>query len=140
MSDPGHGHKSDKVRVKLDLSDMDTDEIVDDIRMRNCVYPRSFSPRQIADSPQVQKMREARNFEQEGDEPGSVGIGQTLVRVETLDGEAEVPVPRLGKRVRQKDQILNDLGYRISYSQIRRYYGRVSFLQRSCELQTTSSR
>ena len=140
VSDPGHGHKSDKVRVKLDLSDMDTDEIVDDIRMRNCVYPRSFSPRQIADSPQVQKMREARNFEQEGDEPGSVGIGQTLVRVETLDGEAEVPVPRLGKRVRQKDQILNDLGYRISYSQIRRYYGRVSFLQRSCELQTTSSR
>lgn len=75
--------------------------------------------------------------EGEGEEVGNVvgGVARCMVRVPMQEGrEAEVAVPRLGRNVREREEKLNDLGYRISWSQNRTFAGRVTFLQRSCEL------
>jgi hypothetical protein len=54
--------------------------------------------------------------------------------VPLLDGsDTKVPIPRTSKIKRNKEVTLNDLGYRMSWSQSRVFSGRTLFLQRSCK-------
>jgi hypothetical protein len=49
-----------------------------------------------------------------------------------MDGsDAKLPVPRMTKSRRGKESALNELGYRMSWSQARQFNGRTLFLQRS---------
>ena len=59
---------------------------------------------------------------------------RTQVQVPVVEGgEVDAPVPRLSRAAGEKEERLNDLGYRMSWSQSRTFAGRVIFLQRSRE-------
>jgi len=78
--------------------------------------------------------RGSRVFSDEPDldtDPSFPVAGSTMVPVPTLDGEARVPKPRLTRAKRSKEITLNDLGYRMSWSQSRVFAGRTLFLQKS---------
>ena len=63
---------------------------------------------------------------------GEPTVGRTLVPVPMLDGaEGEVAVPRIAPSKKEKEELLNDLGYRMSWSQSRVFAGRTMFLQRA---------
>ncbi|KAA6414213.1 MAG: ribosomal L24E [Lasallia pustulata] len=47
--------------------------------------------------------------------------------------EGEVAVPRIAGGKRRKEEVLNDLGYRMSWSQSRVFSGRTMFLQRALD-------
>jgi len=57
-----------------------------------------------------------------------------LVPVPMLDGaEGEVAVPKIARNKHDKETVLNDLGYRMSWSQSRVFAGRTLFLQRALD-------
>ena len=49
------------------------------------------------------------------------------------EGEVRLRIPGLGRRAKAREDKLNDMGYRMSWSQGRTFAGRVLFLQKSCE-------
>ena len=128
-----YGNSPNKVRVKLDLREVKMDEVVDDFRERNSVCPRSYFPHQMPLTVQEkrQKRLDDRFSENDDEDCDGLGFGRTTVRVPTLDGEVEAPAPRLGKHVGEQEEMLNDLGYRISWDQCQKYDKRKLFLQRS---------
>ena len=135
VADPGN--TPPRVRVKLDLRDVDMVEVPDDFRERNSVYPRSYFPQQMGLTSQEkrQKRSEGRFSETDDDSSNatSYGVGSTLVKIPTVDGDTTVHLPRLGKRVGEDEERLNDLGYRISWDQRAKFSARTTFLQRSRE-------
>ncbi|KAG8525873.1 uncharacterized protein KY384_000633 [Bacidia gigantensis] len=128
-----YGHSPNKVRVKLDLREARMDEVVDDFRERNSVCPRSYFPHQMPLTQQEkrQKRLDARFADDDNEDIDGLGFGRTTVKIPTLDGEVDAPVPRLGKHIGEQEEMLNDLGYRISWDQCQKYDKRVIFLQRS---------
>ena len=131
VTDPGHN--PNRVRVKLDLRDTPMEEIVDDYRERNSVLPRSYFPHQmrLTSEEKRQQRREGRFHENDEEIGDGFGVGRTMVKLPTMEGETEAPVPRLRRRIGEEEETLNDLGYRISWDQVQRYDRRVTFLQRS---------
>jgi len=125
-----HETQSKKVRVKIDIESVQVEQIPDSYRRDNSVYPRSFFPAQMVMSPREKReKRAAGRFDEEG---LGMGVGSTLVKIPMVDvEEREVPLPRMGKNVGEREERLNDLGYRISWEKGRHYAGRVLTLQRS---------
>ncbi|KAJ5176663.1 uncharacterized protein N7482_002540, partial [Penicillium canariense] len=129
VEDPQRGAR---VRVKVMLDKVNMDEIPDSYRMTNAVYPRTYFPVQMKDAPGA--LIPGRRFfhgDEQDDEDSTVG--RTSVAAPSLDGERDVDVPRLSRRRHQKEVLLNDLGYRLSWSQSRVFAGRMLFLQRSLD-------
>ena len=126
--------RNNRVRVKVNLDGVDIAEIPDSYREANSVYPRSYSPSQMQLSPRsnVERRRRAR-FPIDQNDNGSDGFEtRCAVKIPVVDrDEVDVTVPRLSNKVGQKEDKLNDLGYRMSWSQSRVFAGRVIFLQRS---------
>ena len=131
ISDPANN--PNKVRVKLNLNDAKIEEVPDDFRERNSVFPRSYFRHQMRlTTDEKRQKRVANRFADLDVEDGSgFEAGRTTVKIPTLEGESEAPVPRLGKRVGEQEEMLNDSGYRIGWNQPRKYDKRVLFLQRS---------
>lgn len=130
VDDPQRGNR---VRVKVMLDQVDMDEIPDSYRMSNSVYPRAYFPVQMK-SPLGRVTPGQRYFdESESEENDSATIGRTLVPAPTIDGEADIAVPKLSRTRHKKEIVLNDLGYRMSWSQSRTFAGRTLFLQRSLD-------
>ena len=129
--------RNSRVRVRVMLEHVDMNELPDAYRKANSVYPRSYFAIQMQ-SPSS-KARGKRFFDDDDPEGGSKddGLpvrGRTLVPVPMLDGnEGEVAVPKIGRSKRGKEVLLNDLGYRMSWSQSRVFAGRTMFLQRARE-------
>lgn len=137
-----------RVRVKVNLESVEIAEIPDSYRRDNSVYPRSWLPTEMPQSPRAKKARRVR-FVEDDVEDGAEGEGEGLGVAEMGKGmqvgrvivpvpmvevkEAELKVPGLGRRAKEKEDKLNDLGYRMSWSQSRTFAGRVMFLQKSCE-------
>ncbi|KAJ0416274.1 hypothetical protein BJY00DRAFT_304264 [Aspergillus carlsbadensis] len=127
-----------RVRVKVMLDQVDMDEIPDSYRMSNSVYPRTYFPVQMK-SPRGQPLPGNRyikddletNDGDEGDEAATVG--RILVPAPQVDDDSEVAVPKVSRRRHRKEVLLNDLGYRMSWSQSRVFAGRMLFLQRSLD-------
>ena len=108
-------HRGSRVRVRVMLDQVHMQEIPDSYRKTNSVYPRSFIS------------------SQEGLETGGTEI-HTQVVVPMLDGSSmTVPTPQPSSAKRKKENDLNELGYRMSWSQSRVFAGRTMFLQRACE-------
>ena len=140
VEDPHRGGMRVRVRVTLDQVEMK--EIPDSYRKGNSVFPRSYFPMQMQ-SPRPHRFPEDEDGDDDLDGDGGAdgrgrdnhvkpGRGRTLVPVPTLDGtEAEVPTPRMTRTKRKKEAALNDLGYRMSWSQSRVFAGRTIFLQRA---------
>ncbi|KAL9103624.1 MAG: hypothetical protein Q9163_001351 [Psora crenata] len=125
-----------KVRVNLDLRDVKIVDVVDDFRDRNSVYPRSYFPHQMRISSREKRQRRLNSrflvhSAQEADRGNGMGIGRTLVRARTTDGDNDVPVPRMGKQVGECEEILNTLGYRIAWKSGKHFDKRLLLLQRS---------
>jgi hypothetical protein len=129
VDDPQRGCR---VRVKVMLDQVDMDEIPDSYRLSNAVYPRAYFPVQMK-SPPGRVIPGQRFFEDEteDEDDGSATVGRTLVPALSTDGEADTAVPRLSRGRNRKEMVLNDLGYRMSWSQSRVFAGRTMFLQRS---------
>ncbi|KAL1971000.1 hypothetical protein VTN77DRAFT_2834 [Rasamsonia byssochlamydoides] len=131
VDDPQRGTR---VRVKVMLDQVDMNEIPDSYRLSNAVYPRAYFPVQMKSPPgRVVPGKRYFDDESDGEDDGAATIGRTLVPAPSIDGEAETAVPKLSRSRHQKEMILNDLGYRMSWSQSRVFAGRTLFLQRSLD-------
>lgn len=142
-----------RVRVKVNLELIEIAEIPDSYRRDNSVYPRSYFPTEMPPSPNGEKARRTRFVEDDG-EDGAQGQGEGLgvadmgrgMQVGTVtvpvpiaeEGEVKLRIPGLGRRAKAREDKLNDMGYRMSWSQGRTFAGRVVFLQKSCEWLPTS--
>jgi hypothetical protein len=144
-----------RVRVRVMLDQVQMEEMPDSYRKSNSVFPRSFFPTQMQSPPLTP--RGTRFFAADADDDDSDPIasaaaalaaeqqeggvagtgptrGRTMVPVTMIDGsEVKVPQPRMNKTRRGKEVTLNDLGYRMSWSQSRVFSGRTLFLQRSLD-------
>lgn len=129
VDDPQRGCR---VRVKVMLDQVDMNEIPDSYRQSNSVYPRTYFPVQMK-SPPGRVVPGKRYFDDDDeDEDGSrATVGRTLVPAPSVDGETDIAVPKLSRSKHNKEILLNDLGYRMSWSQSRVFAGRTLFLQRS---------
>ena len=142
--------KKSRVRVKVNLESVETTEIPDSYRRSNAVYPRSWRPMEMPPSPRDQRARRIRfvgdddvvedgaEGQREGLSVAEMGRGVQAGRV-TVPApmpekeEGRLNVPGLGRRARDREDKLNDLGYRMSWGQRRVFAGRVLFLQKSRE-------
>jgi len=131
VDDPQRGCR---VRVKVVLDKVNMDEIPDSYRESNAVYPRTYFPIQMRDENRVvPAKRFFRDDAEQADDPETSTIGRTTVPAPSLDAETDIEVPRISRRKHRKELMLNDLGYRMSWSQSRVFAGRMLFLQRSCK-------
>ncbi|KAI4132706.1 MAG: hypothetical protein LQ338_000535 [Usnochroma carphineum] len=132
-----------KVRVRATLDNVDMSEIPDSYRKANSVYPRSYYPIQLQ-SPKRRASRGNRFFQDdeegggnrhgEGRSEDETVMGRTVVPVAMLEGnEGEVAVPKIGRAKRRRDELVNDLGYRMTWEQSRVFAGRTMFLQRALD-------
>ncbi|KAJ4411828.1 hypothetical protein N0V91_000963 [Didymella pomorum] len=123
-----------RVRVRVTLDTVKMEEMPDSYRKSNSVFPRSYFAMQMTSPPA--SPRGSKVFADEPDvesDPSFPLSGATTVVVPTLDGETRVPKPRLTRTKRSKEITLNDLGYRMSWSQSRVFAGRTLFLQKSLD-------
>lgn len=137
VEDPERGNH--KVRVKMALQECPVHEAPDSYRKRNSVYPRSWFPTEMQLSPSSRGPRGRFLKERDSAEMGDEGeVATTSVKVPMLEGgevgEGELKVPGLLRRARKREEQLNDMGYRISWSQGRTFSDRVIFLQQSLDV------
>ncbi|TAQ83144.1 hypothetical protein B7494_g8534 [Chlorociboria aeruginascens] len=130
VEDPAKGAR---VRVRVTLEAVNTEEIPDSFRKSNSVYPRSWFPMDMQSPPP--SARGSRFFEDDDvDDDNGRRRGRTMVSVPLLDGaEAEVATPRMRKSQRAKEVKLNDLGYRMTWQQGRVFADKTVFLQKACK-------
>ena len=129
--------KNMRVRVRVTLDQVEMDEMPDFFRKKNSVYPRSYFPTQMQSPPS--SVRGGRFFDDDDPEGGElVGddkatCGRTMVPVPMLEGEdaGEVAIPKIARGKKRREVTLNNLGYRMSWSQNRVFDGRIMFLQKS---------
>ncbi|KKK21313.1 ribosomal protein [Aspergillus rambellii] len=126
-----------RVRVKVMLDQVDMNEIPDSYRMSNSVYPRTYFPVQMK-SPRTQPIAGNRYIKDnlENDDDGNdeaATIGKIMVPTPQVDDHSEIAVPKISCRRHRKEVLLNNLGYRMSWSQSRVFAGRTLFLQRSLD-------
>ncbi|KAJ5573949.1 uncharacterized protein N7459_008376, partial [Penicillium hispanicum] len=129
VEDPQRGSR---VRVKVMLDKVKMDEIPDSYRMTNAVYPRTYFPVQMKDAP-GRVVPSKRFFRDDTEHTEDSTVGRTTVPAPSLDGERDIDVPKLSHRRHHKEVLLNDLAYRLSWSQSRVFAGRTLFLQRSLD-------
>ncbi|KAF3914880.1 hypothetical protein ABW20_dc0106190 [Dactylellina cionopaga] len=110
-------HRGSRVRVRVMLDNVDMDEIPDSYRKSNSVYPRSYYARQMPTP----------------EESSGTIVGDTI-QIQMMDGSnLDVSTPPPTKTRKDKEIALNDLGYRMSWSQSRVFAGRTMFLQRALD-------
>ncbi|KAJ5322652.1 hypothetical protein N7452_010941 [Penicillium brevicompactum] len=123
-----------RVRVKVVLDKVNMDEIPDKYRESTAVYPRTYFPIQMPDENRVVPAK--RFFHDDADDDTeSATTGRTTVPAPSLDADLStaISVPKLSRKRHRKELLLNDLGYRMSWSQSRVFSGRMLFLQRSLD-------
>lgn len=132
-----------RARVKVTLDRVNMNEIPDSYRLTNAVFPRAYYPVQMRGSPghTVPDSRYLEDNDADDDDDDDdayefdngndpVTIGRTIVNMPTIEGLTPA-VPQLTRSRHRKDKIINDFGYRMSWSQSRVFAGRHLFLQRS---------
>lgn len=131
VEDPQRGSR---VRVKVGLDKINMDDLPDSYRKLNAVYPRTYFPVQMKDAPgaSLPSKRYFRDDTEVADDE-ALTVGRTTVPAPSLDGERDIDVPKLSRRRHRKEVMLNDLGYRLSWSQSRVFAGRMLFLQQSLD-------
>jgi len=134
VDDPGKGGR---VRVRVTLDSVDTNEIPDSFRKSNSVYPRSWFPMQMQSPPPSafgSRFFETDDGDDVEDDRGGARRRRTMVNVSLANGsQAEVATPRMRKSLRRKEVRLNDLGFRMTWHQSRVFADKTVFLQKACE-------
>ena len=137
------------IRVKVDLRSIEVAEMPDSYRRNNSVYPRSYASTEMPESPRTMGPRRIRFVEDDvedgaqgqGEGLGVAEMGRGVMQVGTVtvpvplaeDKEVMLKIPGLGRRAQQKENDLNDLGYRMLWSQTRLFSNKLLFLQKSRE-------
>ena len=133
--------RNSRVRVRVTLDQVEMKEMPDSYRKSNSVFPRAYFPMQMQDIDD--KPRDPRTFADDDAAGGSANgnsdepavLSRTLVPIplmgEDADANGQVPVPKIGRSKRKRESTLNELGYRMSWSQSRVFAGRILFLQKS---------
>lgn len=123
-----------RVRVRVMLDNVKMEDMPDSHLRNNSVFPHSYFPRQMCSPPGTPTHP---NRWDDNEDYGELVSGnpirsKTFVRVPTSDGNhAELAVPGMTKGRRAKECALNELGYRMSWSQAKTFSGRAIFMQRS---------
>ncbi|EXV00564.1 SEC24-like protein [Metarhizium robertsii] len=137
--------RGSRLRVRVTLDGVDTNEIPDSFRKGASVFPRSYFPREMQSPPPsatgsqffTEDLSDDGIQETEGRELGRRGTTKSssqAVKVSMAEGQdGEVDVPRMRKSYRGKEVKLNDLGYRMAWLQSRVFAGRTVFLQRALD-------
>lgn len=137
--------RGSRLRVRVTLDGVDTNEIPDSFRKGASVFPRSYFPREMQSPPPsatgsrffADDLSDDGIQETEGREASRHRASKHMasragVTVSMPDGqEGEVRVPRLRRGRRGKEVRLNDLAYRMAWLQSRVFAGRTVFLQRA---------
>ncbi|GAB7354486.1 hypothetical protein MBLNU459_g4957t1 [Dothideomycetes sp. NU459] len=131
-----------RVRVRVLLDAVKMEDMPDSHLRVNSVYPRSYYPRQmrsLAPSPHHSGLWD--DADDSSDEEAAAaaptaspaaGRGRVVVRCPLLDGShAQLYAPRLTKERRARECALNELGYRMSWSQAKTFNERPIFMQKS---------
>lgn len=134
-----------RARVKVTLDRVNMNEIPDSYRQTNAVFPRAYYPIQMRGTPghtvpnsRYLEDNDADNNDDDDDDyefdngNDPVTVGRTNVSVSTIEGLSPA-VPQLTRSRHRRDKIINDFGYRMSWSQSRVFADRPLFLQRSCK-------
>jgi hypothetical protein len=129
-----------KIRVKVNLADIEMSEIPDSFRRQNAVHRRSYFPVQMPDSEETSKDDRFVSAEMNVNDGGLPTTGRISVPVHSLEGEGEIEVPQLTRAKRGKEEKVNELGYRMAWGQSRAFAGRTVFLQKSRTSGLASSR
>ncbi|POR35351.1 Uncharacterized protein TPAR_04451 [Tolypocladium paradoxum] len=144
--------RGSRLRVRVTLDGVDTNEIPDSFRKGASVYPRSYFPREMQSPPPsatgsrffADDLADDGIQETEGREasrhrdPKSMGEVVKVKMGEGQDGEATIP--RMRKSGRGKEVRLNDLAYRMAWLQSRVFAGRTVFLQRALDCYRNKTR
>ncbi|KAJ6443914.1 ribosomal protein L24E [Purpureocillium lavendulum] len=144
--------RGSRLRVRVTLDGVDTNEIPDSFRKGASLYPRSYFPREMQSPPPsatgsrffVDDMDDDGTQETEGREAsrgrGAKSMSET-VRVTMAEGEdGDATVPRMRKATRGREVKLNDLAYRMAWLQSRVFAGRTVFLQRAMDCYRNKTR
>ncbi|KAF4595274.1 ribosomal protein L24E [Ophiocordyceps camponoti-floridani] len=144
--------RGSRLRVRVTLDGVDTNEIPDSFRKGASVYPRSYFPREMQSPPP--SATGSRFF---ADDLSDDGIQETegrdashhrapkpigeVVKVALAEGhEGEATIPRTRQSRRGKEVRLNDLAYRMAWLQSRVFAGRTVFLQRALDCYRNKTR
>ncbi|KND89849.1 hypothetical protein TOPH_05448 [Tolypocladium ophioglossoides CBS 100239] len=144
--------RGSRLRVRVTLDGVDTNEIPDSFRKGASVYPRSYFPREMQSPPP--SATGSRFF---ADDLSDDGIQETegreesrhrrpksmseVVKVKMAEGQdGESTIPRMRKAGRGKEVRLNDLAYRMAWLQSRVFAGRTVFLQRALDCYRNKTR
>ena len=125
--------KNARVRVKVTLDQIEMSEIPDSYRKQNSVFPRVYYPVQMRGGGDTSSDS---RFVEEGEEvdTGAPTVGRVSVPVHLEGSDIEVDVPQISRSKRDREQKINELGYRMAWGQGRVFSGRPIFLSRACEL------
>ena len=123
--------RGNRVRVRVVLDQVEINEIPDSYRKSNSVYPRAYFPLQMqspSDAP-----RNRRLFADDEDDGGAehATVSKTSVPIPLLEGGQELSLPKISKNKKKRENTVNEMGYRMSWSQGRVFAGRLLFLQKS---------
>lgn len=138
--------RGSRLRVRVTLNGVDTNEIPDSFRRAASVFPRSFFPREMQNPPPSaigshffsDDVSDDGTQETSGRDLGkrsSSRIVTKTVRVPLSDGrQGEVVIPGMQRSRRAKEFKLNELAHSMAWLQSRVFAGRTMFLQRACKL------
>lgn len=134
-----------RVRVRVLLDNVKMEEMPDSHLRANSVHPRSYYPRQMK-SPSLSPgqpgnwddAEDSSDDEAETANNNATDRSGTRVRVPLVGGShATLHIPRLTKGRRARECALNELGYRMSWSQAKTFNARPIFLQKACKFTGT---
>lgn len=135
--------RSTRLRVRVTLEGVDTNEIPDSFRKGASLYPRSFFPREMQSPPPSatgsrffdDDYEDDRIEETEGRDSSRRGAKQNskeMIRAPAgSNREIEAGIPAMKKTARGREVRLNDIGYRMAWLQSRVFSQRPVFLQRA---------
>jgi hypothetical protein len=140
--------RGSRLRVRVTLDGVDTNEIPDSFRKNGSVFPRSYFPREMQSPPP--SATGSRFFqsdveddgiqETEGRQHGRPGRTRMVKVPMSGDRDAEAAIPRTRRSTRAQETKLNDLGYRMAWLQSRVFSGRTVFLQRALDCYRNKTR
>ena len=126
--------KNARVRVKVTLDQIEMSEIPDSYRKQNLCLPKSVLS--CADARRRGELE--RKVDLLKKERRSILVhrlvGRMSVPVHLGGSDMEVDVPQISRSKRDREQKINELGYRMAWGQGRVFSGRPIFLSRACEL------
>ena len=128
--------KNARVRVKVTLDQVEMSEIPDSYRKHNSVYPRAYYPVQMQTARATARGDRFVEDDTQDVDDDLPTAGKITVPVHVSNGDAEVDVPRLSRSKRDREQKINELGYRMAWGQGRVFSARPVFLGRACKSTT----